>query len=212
MKLNKWTLGLAAIGAAFLITSANAQTNAPTVMPPFTSTLTSDPTISGGLQEIYNAALGSTNFAVALGGGRSLKGGNTLLFADYIYNFNNNVGLVLGYDYLRSSTPLVDVKAKTASIISQANFVKGGLNVKATIQPLKSLLPNFYVTPFASILITTRSGAVGQIIVAGADWESPLFWGIRAHIGGGYESRSGGNGDPFNGGYAFGHIAISKGF
>ena len=174
-----------------------------TNMPAFASTITSDPTISGGLQEIYNATLDSTNFAVALGGGRSLKGGNTLAFADYIYNFNENVGAVLGYDYLWSST-----KGQASS----ANFVKGGLNLQAPIKPFKNFgATNFTVTPFGSLLMSSGNGQVGQIEVGGINYETPMFWGIRMNLGGFYENRSG-NDSPYNGAYLCGHIAISKGF
>lgn len=187
---------------------AHAQTNSSTPPATFASagiTLPpqlSDPSISGGLQQIYDAALGSTNFAVAVGGGRSTKGNNNLGFADYIYNFNQNVGAVLGYDYLWSSTK---------GIPSNLNFVKGGLNVKAEIAPLKSIAPNFKVTPFSVILIDTSAGQVGQIVVAGADYHIGIAKGWMFNVGGFYENRTGGN-TAYDGAYICGHIAISKGF
>ena len=161
-----------------------------------------DPSISGGLQQIYDAALGSTNFVVALGGGRSTKGKNNLAFADYIYNFNQNVGAVLGYDYLWSN-----VKGTPTSL----NFVKGGLNVKAEIAPLKGIAPNFKVTPFGAILIDTSGGQVGQIVVAGADYHIGIAKGWNFNVGGFYENRTGGN-TAYDGAYICGHIAVSKGF
>jgi len=163
------------------------------------------PTISAGLQQIYDAALGSTNFAVLTGGGRSLKGKNNLAFVDYIYNFNQNAGLVLGYDYTWTGSAK---KFEPGNL----NFVKGGFTVNADIKPFRNFgATNFTIKPFGSVLIDSSGGQVGQIVVAGVDYQAAAFWGCKLNLGGFYENRSGGN-SAFDGAYLCGHIAISRGF
>jgi hypothetical protein len=162
----------------------------------------SNPTISGGLQQIYDAALGSTNFAIATGGGRALKGNHNLLFVDYLYNFNANAGLLLGFD---------DIATGSKFTSKDIYFVKGGFNIQAEIAPLKNFgLTNLKVTPFASILMDSGNGKIGQIVVAGVNYRVGLAAGWYFNAGGFYESRTGGT--PADGAYLAGHIAVSKGF
>jgi len=188
---------------------AHAQTNSPTPPATFatqgiTLPASISPTISGGAKEILNAALGSTNFAVAIGGGRGIHGNNNLLFADYLYNFVNNgtqVGFLLGYDEI----------AHGAHFTTQnINFVKGGLNVSTQITPLSGWgLTNFVLSPFASVLITTSGGQVGQIVVAGADYQIGIGKGWAFNIAGFYENRTGGD-TSVDGVYLCGSIAVSR--
>lgn len=204
MKKLKLLIGVAVLALATV--SIEAQTNNQVEnLLGTNSPIKIDPTISHGIQEIYDAALGSTNFAIATGGGRSLKGQNNLGFVDYLYNFNSNAGLVLGYDYTWTGH---------AAKFQQSNlsFVKGGFNVQADITPFKNFgLTNLTLTPFTAILIDSSGGQVGQIIVGGVDWKAASFHGWKFNLGGFYENRTGGN-TSFDGAYLCAHIAMSRGF
>lgn len=184
--------------------TATAQTNT-TAGPVETNLLgaISNPTISGGFQEICDAATTSTNSAVALGGGRGLKGDYNLLFLDYLYNFNANAGLLLGFD---------DIAHGSKFTTDNIAFVKGGFNVQAQIAPFKNMgLPNFTVTPFAALLMDSGNGRIGQIAVAGVNKQFVIGKGWDLNVGGFYENRSG-DGLPTDGAYICGHLAVSKGF
>lgn len=208
--INLLSIRINLILAAMLLCGLAASGQTTNTNPPasFSSGVTippqlADPTISGGLQQIYDAALGSTNFAIAFGGGRAIHGNHTLGFVDYLYNFNGNAGLILGYDYITDKT-------RTAS--QNLNFVKGGFNVQAQIAPLKNFgLTNLLVTPFASILIDSSGGQIGQIVVAGANYEIGIGKGWNFNLGGFYENRSGGN-TAADGVYICGELAISRKF
>ena len=212
MKFNKWTLGLAMIGAVMLATAVRAQTNSPVAPVTFASegiTLPASvsPTISGGIEQIAQAALGSTNFAVAIGGGRGLHGNNNLLFADYLYNFvgdgKTSAGFILGFDEIAHGAHFTS---------DNVNFVKGGLNVQTVIAPLKGWgLTNFFIAPFASVLIDTSGGQVGQIIVTGANYKIGIGKGWNFNLTGFYESRTGGD-TSVDGAYICGAIAFSRNF
>jgi len=190
------------IGVAIFAMVANAQTNSqqPNLMGAMP---TISPTISGGIQEIYDAALGSTNYAVTLGGGRATTGNYNLVFVDYLYNFNNNVGLVLGFD---------DIAHGLNFNAQNVMFVKGGLNLQAQFAPLKNWgLPNLYVTPFGSLLMSEGNGHVGQIVVGGANFNLALSHTWNFHVGPFWENRSG-SGLATDRSYACLDVAISKGF
>ncbi len=166
---------------------------------------THTPTISGGLQQVYDAALGSTNFAVATGYLRSTKGQNNIGYLQYLYNFNQNVAAILGYDYAWTGH---------ASTFDQShlNFVKGGLNVQASIHPLARFgLTNFVATPFGAILISTSGGDVGQIIVGGVSVTLLHIGRLEWSVQGLYENRTGGN-PQFDGVYVGGGTAFKLSF
>ncbi len=184
---------------------ALAQTNTmPNLLGSVTNEVSLNPTIGGGLQQIYDAALDSTNFAVVFGYGRSLKGNNNLLYAVYNYNLNSMAALTLGFDDIAQN----GTKFTTDNIC----FVKGGLTLQTEIAPLKNWgLPNFKVTPFGSLLMSEGNGRVGQIVVAGANWRIGIAKGWYFNMGAEYENRSG-DGLPTDGAYIAGHLAISKGF
>jgi hypothetical protein len=166
------------------------------------------PTVSGGLQQLYDAALGSTNFALAVSGGVKLADTHVKIAAvDYLYNFNENAGLLIGFDYLWGS--------QTNG--SAANVVKGGLNLKADIQPFKNFgLTNIVATPFVAELVATpvsgtqNNGGAGLISVAGLDFRIVTWKSITLHGGGFYENRTGQG--WANGNYALIHLAASRGF
>jgi len=162
------------------------------------------PSFSSGLQEIYDSVTVSTNYAVALGGGRATTGNRNLAFADYVYNVSENVGLVLGYDYLWT--------AKAAGVPSQANLVKGGITLSAKIYPLKNFgLTNTAVTPFANVLLATGNGSASEIITAGGKLNIATFgggWNLSAV--GFWETRK--DAGYWTASYVCGALAVSKGF
>jgi len=202
------TVGLTSYAQTVIVTNPVAgsvqasSTPTPISVVTLTNPLGNNPSINHGLQEVFDAALMSTNGAVAVVGGRSLKGKNNLAALDYVYNFNENAGIIVGGEYLWTSQ---------AGVPSSTSFVKGGINLQATIAPFKSW-PNFKLTPFAALLIATSgNNDVTQISVAGVDWASPQFWKLKAHIGGEYENRTGSN-SHYNGAYGLVHSAFSWGF
>jgi len=194
------------IGVATLMLATvvgKASTNAvPDLMPPIS------PTLDSALQGFADVVFNPTNFAVVVGGGRSMKGNNNLAFADYLYSLNNNAALVLGYDYLWTST---------AGVKSSANAVKGGLNLKAKIYPFKALgATNFFLTAFGSELVSTpingtaNNGGLANIALTGISYETPQFWGLNAEFSVFYENRTGTG--SYSGNYGCAAISISKGF
>ena len=156
------------------------------------------PSFSSGLQQVYDSFTSSTNFAFAAGGGRSTTGNRNLAFADLAYNFNQNVDLIIGYDYL--SQPHA----------SQVNLVKGGINLQADLKPFKSLgFPNFTVTPFGFGLVATGDGTVSEILGGGVKTVIYSFKGFNVNVGVLYEKRTGDG--IWNGEYLGGFFALSKG-
>ena len=159
---------------------------------------------SNGLQMIYDSVAVSTNYAFAFGAGRATTGNRNLGYADYIYNVSQNVGLVIGYDYLWT--------AKSKGIPSQANLVKGGITLSAKIYPLKNFgLTNTAVTPFANVLLATGNGSASEIITAGAKLIVATFgggWNLSAI--GFYETRK--DAGYWTASYVCGGLALSKGF
>lgn len=167
-------------------------------------TITNAPSpLSSGLQQIYDAATSSTNFGVAIGGGRSTIGQRSLAFADLAYNFNQNVGLLIGYDYLTAS--------KHLNQPSQANLVKGGLNLQVDLKPFKNFgLTNFTLTPFGFALMASGNGNVSEILGGGVKTKILSFKGVDLNAGVLYEDRTGAG--FWNGRYVAGFLALSKGF
>ena len=168
--------------------------------------LTTNATIQGGLQELYDAALGSTNYAVAFGAGRGLTGNKNIAFADYLYNMNANAALMIGFDYLKCN------QANTPS--STANIVKGGLQLNADIYPLKNYgFPTFKVTPFAGYCVASptagqNNGGVGAIAFTGIDMHTVIGKGWDFHYGAMYENRTGQG--IFDGNYILLELAFSR--
>lgn len=158
------------------------------------------PSFSTGLQEIYDSVTISTNYAVVVGGARSTTGSKNVAFADYCYNFSQNVGLLIGYDYCWSKGQ-----------VSTANLVRGGINLQANLYPLKQFgFTNFMVTPFGSAAVASGNGTVGNILSTGAKTILATWKGFTVNLGVIYEKRS--NEGYWNGSYVGGFFAIAKGF
>lgn len=165
---------------------------------------TNAPSFSGGLREIADAGSSSTNWTIVGGAGRSTTGNKNLAFADLAYAFNDNVGAVVGYDYLWR--PGAD----------QLNAVKGGLTLQATIHPLafigSTFLTNVVGTPFVSALVATpRHGEdIGLITTAGINFDLYRFKNFSLDSGVQYENRTGQG--EWNGNYIPLHLGISRKF
>jgi len=197
MKFNRWTLGLAAVAAVTLATAVRAQTVTVTNPAP------AMPSFSSGLQEIYDSVTVSTNYAVAFGGGRATTGSRNLVFADYIYNVSQNIGIVIGGDHLWTS--------KKSGVPSQSNLVKGGITLSALIYPLKNFgFTNVAMTPFANGLVATGSGTASTLICAGDKISIVTFSGWNFGLAGMWEDRS--NAGYWTAKYVCGMIDLSKGF
>jgi hypothetical protein len=189
MKKLKLIIGLALVAGI----TTQAQTNAPS--------------ISGGIQEIGQAIAASTNWTVVSGYGRSTSGNRNLAFFDVAYNFNENVGIVAGYDYLWSKGQQ-----------SQANIVKGGITLSATIHPFafvgSTFLTNVVATPFAADLLATPSGnnnsGIGNIVTAGVNFDVLSFKNFELVSGLQYENRMGQG--YWSGNYLMEHLGISRRF
>lgn len=168
---------------------------------------TNSPSISGGIQEIGQAIAASTNWTVIGGYGRATAGNRNLAFADAAYNFNQNVGIVAGYDYLWSKGQ-----------VSQANIVKGGITLSAPIHPFAFLgstfLTNTIATPFVSDLLATPSGnnnsGIGNIVTGGVNFDIVSFKNFELVSGIQYENRMGQS--YWDGNYILIHLGISRRF
>jgi len=158
------------------------------------------PGFSAGLQMIYDSVTVSTNYAVIAGAVRSTTGSRNIGFVDYAYNFSQNVGLVLGYDYCTSH-----------GHASVANLIKGGISLQASIAPFKQFgITNFCIVPFGSVVIATGNGVVGEIVSGGAKAVIASYKGFNFNLGALYESRTGEG--YWDGRYVGGFVAASKGF
>ena len=148
----------------------------------------------------------STNWNALTGYGHSISGtGKNLTFVDVAYNISDNVGFVVGYDYLWANHQ-----------VGSFNAVKGGVNLQTTIHPFAFLgstaLTNILVQPFVADLLATPqgSGNIGNIVTTGVNWDFFSFKNFALGAGIQYENRTGqGNWD---GNYILGHIAISRKF
>lgn len=170
-----------------------SETNAPS---------TSAPSLSGGLQQIYDAAASGTNYGFASGFARATHGNRNVGFADLLYNFNPSVGAVIGYDYCWTS--------KAAGVPAQANLVKGGVNLQVDLHPFKTAWPSLTVTPFGFALVASGDGKVSQIIGGGGKVTLFDFKGVNVNLGVLYENRTGA--EFWDGRYVGGFLAVSKGF
>jgi hypothetical protein len=208
----KTTLILIGLLLAGLIT-ARADTNntaGPTqtnLLGAVTNSVSVPPQVGDGLSQIWQAASNPTNFAIVIGGGRSMHKNYNLLFVDYVYDVATgdagSAGLVLGFD---------DIAKGTKFTTDDVGFVKGGLNLKTEIQPLKQFGWGLKVTPFTDLLVCSGSGGkVGTVWVAGANYRINIGKGWMLNIGGFYENRFG-SGQDSDTSYLCGNLAVSKGF
>lgn len=160
------------------------------------------PSLSSGLQQIYDS-INSTNIGVVIGGGRATTGQRNLAFADLLYNFTPSVGAVIGYDYLWAG--------KSQGHASQANLVKGGINLQADILPFKGFgLTNVVVTPFGSAMVASGNGTVSEIYAAGGKIAVYSKWGLKFNLGAMVEKRTGSG--YWDATYPCGFFAVTKGF
>lgn len=185
----KSLIGLAILSLAL---STHAQTNSPV------------PSFSVGLREMADAVSSSTNWTVVAGAGRSTTGSKNLAFGDVCYAFNDNVGAVIGYDYLWGHGA------------SEFNSVKGGLTLQATIHPLafigSTFATNIVGTPFVGALVATpKTGDnIGLITTAGINFDVFRFKNFSLDAGAQYENRTGQGG--WNGNYILLHVGLSRKF
>jgi hypothetical protein len=184
---------IASLFAAFLcFLTASAQTN-----------ITTAPTFLGGIGEIGDAIASATNWTATVGYGRSLKGNTSLGFADLGYNFSQNVGVIVGLDYISQGGA------------GEWNDVRGGISLSLPLHPFAfiggtNLFTKMVATPFvADLLATPRSGAaIGNLIVTGAKVDLYDIKNFSLGLLGAYEHRMGqGTAD---GNYALIGIAITR--
>ncbi|MDE2104820.1 MAG: hypothetical protein KGL39_46720 [Patescibacteria group bacterium] len=182
----------AMIGVGILCHSALGQTVTVTNPAP------AMPSFSSGVQEIYDAFGSSTNYGVVVGGMRATTGNRNIVFADLVYNVSQNVGIVIGYDYLTGGP-------------KQVNLVRGGVTLSAPIHILKQFgFTNVVMTPFASGLVATGGGSASTILAAGDKVDVYSFKGFDLGVGVIWEKRS--NAGYYNGSYLGGFGCLSKGF
>lgn len=138
------------------------------------------------MQQFYDSTIGTSNGVFVATAARKLTGNANRFSLDYLYSFNNNAALVLGIDDIRSGG------------YSQANILKGGLNLKADIYPLKNFgVTNFFVTPYAFALAatpvsgTSNNGGIGQLAGTGIAWEHSFTKNLSMELGGFFENSSG---------------------
>ena len=181
------------------VVAARAQTN------------TAVPTISGGVQEIADAIGSSTNWTIVGGAGRATHGNRDIAFGALAYSFNQNVGLLLGGDYLWS--PHQDQA-------SSENVIRGGVTLQAPIHPFTFLgsgggfLTNLVAEPFVVAAVANPTGgskdSIGTVGTVGLNFELLKIKNFELVAGGQYETRSGAG--FYNGNYVLFHLGIGRRF
>ena len=185
---NKLFITLASL---LLATGLNAQTN-------------TAPSFQTGIEQIASA-LGSAPWTIVGGYGRSTTGNKNVGFSQVAYNFNQNVGLVFGYDVLWGGT-----------MLHQTELVKGGITLSAPIHPFafigSTALTNVVGTPFVADLLAQPQGDanLGNLIVTGINFDLYKFKNFEIVAGAEYVNRSGQG--AWDGNYICGHIGISRRF
>lgn len=187
--------------------TVQAQTNAPTSTTNAIANLipSADASFLDGLKEAAQAVTSGTNWDVIGGYGHSLSGNNSLEFVDVAYDFNANVGIVLGYDALEGNGT------------HEFNSIKGGVTVQVDIYPLKwtgiNALENIKGTPFVGDLIATSPGGnVADIVTTGINFYVWSFDSGKFIVDAGaqYENRIGDG--QFDGNYVLAHVGIHRSF
>jgi hypothetical protein len=165
----------------------------------------STPSFTAGVQEMANAISTTTNWTVVTGYGRGTSGNKNVVFSDVAFNFNNNVGLVVGYDDLFGTGK------------PQANVVKGGVTLSATIHPFSfigsTFLTNIVGTPFVADLIASpknTSSGIGNIVTTGYNFDVYAFKNFELTAGAQYENRTGQG--AWDGNYILVHLGLSRRF
>jgi hypothetical protein len=167
-----------------VLTNVEAQTNQ---VPNLLGSTQISPAYSGLLQEAWNDYLLSTNSAIAVSGGADTTFKKYIVAVDYVYDLNQNAGLVIGWDNIW------DGASTNGSV---ANSVRGGLQLQATFQPLQTFgVTNIVAKPFAGELASTvlsgpSSGNIGLVSFVGVNFDLYSFsWG-NLQAGGFYENRT----------------------
>lgn len=197
MKNRKPVLLCAALALAAII-PANAQTNTPP---------SSGPEVVGiysSFTNILNTIAEAKDWTLVGGYGRSLTGSRHIAFEDVAYHFNDNVGLLFGFDQL------------WADGISQNNTVRGGISLSVPVHPFGFLgstaLTNVIGSPFIADCISTGVGddSVGNILVCGINFDIYKVANFEVVGGAFYEKRSGQA--EWSGAYVCGFLGISRRF
>ena len=164
-------------------------------------------TLGTAFQELATAVSTATNWTFVAGGGRSTTGQNNVAFADVAYNITQNVGLIIGGDFLWSKNA------------SSWNTVKGGIALQATMRPFAFLggtnwLTNIRATPFVANCIAEPFGggsaSIGNIVTGGLQFDVATWKQFKFSFGGQYENRSGQG--IWNGNYLLGQLGFSRTF
>jgi hypothetical protein len=149
-----------------------------------------------------------TNFVGYAGGGYALSGPKTYL-ADVgvVYNINNYVGLVAGYDWLR-------IEGKNGVNQETANVIKGGCTLSYSFPA--PVFTNVMLTPYGLTLVATptkgtdNNGGVGLITAFGM---GETLWhdkSLSLKLTEGFENRTGEG--AFDRNYLTLDLAIAYGF
>jgi hypothetical protein len=201
--------GMALSLALPTLTQAQVTTTIGTNGVPVTTTNTATPPanfnkIGAALKLIGQTLSESTNWAAAAGYGRDVSGGDrNVAFAQLAYNFNDYVGLVLGYDYMFGAPG------------HQFNSVKGGMTLQLPMHPFafigSTFLTNLVCTPLVfDEIATSSSSSVANIVGAGVDFDLYNFGNLAIHAGVDYENRTGDA--VWSGDYALFHFALTRNF
>ena len=154
-------------------------------------TAQAQPSLTGGLKEIYQAFETATNWNVAVGYGRGFSGvKNNLAYADLAYNIVTStntgagVGLVLGDEILFGKGH------------PQISTVGGGINLNAVIAPLGFLggsFTNFTTKVWAADLVATPQAAndIGNLVITGASFKIVDVKNFEIGASAGWENRQG---------------------
>lgn len=158
-----------------------------------------------GIEQTANALVGVTNWNFATGYGRATTGNRNLAFTDILYNISENVGFVVGGDYLWSKNN------------GQFNTLKGGVTLQVPVHLFAFLgstfLTNAVATPFGSELIAQPSGntvGVGNIVLGGMKMDLATVSNFKLSLGAFYESRVGQG--KWDASYPAGFAIVSRAF
>ena len=205
----KFKMIFATVMAAFALVMSSHCQNVTNTTSGGTTVITNTGSFSDGFKIMAQAITSGTNWTVLGGYGRSTKSmltsrGNNIAFMDVAYQFDGPVGLVAGYDYLWAKGQ------------SQANAVKGGVTLSATIHPLafvgSTFLTNVVGTPFVGDLLATpkNGNAIGNIVTTGINFDLVAIKNFELSLGAQYENRAGQG--VWDGNYVLGHAALTRKF
>ena len=180
---------LAAVLCCGLFT-ASAQTNVP-------------PSLLGGLGQIGQAFETASNWVAETSYGRSSD--YNLAFAGIAYNFNNNVGLIVGDEIIFGNGK------------PQISTVAGGVTLSGQLRPLAFLGGNGWASKLtgtvyaADLIATPRNGnAIGNLAITGISFDVFSVSNFEGKIGAGVEKRMGQG--KYDGTYALFTFGIGRKF